>query len=135
MSSARQKFKFRNIEHEQQSSLIQLQDHIWGTYAISSKGSDGLTYIHGRRQRPHESLLVEPHETAQEKEMSEDEDKPVTQKRLELELERFRNQLESERLAKELKRWRCVHKILVILMIVTIYSLLFYQLIKWKLAP
>jgi hypothetical protein len=65
----------------------------------------------------------------------DEEDKPVTLRKLEAELERFRIRLETERLEKQCRDWRYIHMILAILMVMTIYFLILYALLKWQLAP
>ena len=64
----------------------------------------------------------------------EDYDKPITQKRLEIELERFRIKLQTEELAKQTQRLRYMHIALAVLIAMTLYFFILLHLLEWKLA-
>ena len=64
----------------------------------------------------------------------DDDDKPITKKQLEIELERFRNKLQTEELVKQTQRLRYMHIAFAVLMVMTLYFFILLRLLEWKLA-
>lgn len=66
--------------------------------------------------------------------MNEDEDRPITKRQLDRELERFRIELRTEELAKQTQRVRYMSIALTVLMVMTLYFFILLRLLEWKLA-
>ena len=64
----------------------------------------------------------------------DDDDKPITKKRLEIELERFRIKLQTEELAKQTQRLRYMHLAFAVLIAMTLYFFILLHLLEWKLS-